>query len=297
MIFKILILAFLLVSHGFAKTKIVTTTPDLAYLARTIGQDMVEVQSLLEGSEDPHFADATPLFMQLSAKADLFLQVGLGLEEGWAPKVLSRSGNRKIQIEGEGLCTVGPAVDILDKPQGKVDRSMGDVHGEGNPHFHLSPKAYYQATKKVHECLVRVAPESSEIFNRGLKKLEAEIEKAQKEVPLILARKSNVKVAEFHKQFFYFFHEFHLPKLNPLEETPGVPPSAGRILARAKEAQAEKLNLMLATNYQNQNILKKFNEISGIPFKIVPAGLIDREEEEAYYQLMIKIAKAIVDAN
>lgn len=293
---KLLFIFTLLVpTLAIAKINIVTTTPDLAYMARIIGGDEVKVHTLLEGSEDPHFADATPLFIQQTSNADLFVQVGLGLEEGWVPKVLSRSGNRKVQIEGEGLCTVGPAVDVLERPTGKIDRSMGDVHGEGNPHFHLGPDAFLQAAKKLYSCLNTSAPQSKTAFDRGFEALVNEVKQAKIEVQKIFQDKKNLKVAEYHKQFSYFFHEFKLDAMEPLEETPGVPPSAGRILYRAKKAQSEELSLMVATSYHNSNTLKKFQEISGVNYKVLPQGLLDNQEKNSYLKLLVEIAKSITD--
>jgi len=280
---------------AFAQINIVTTTPDLAYMARIIGGSNVNVFSLLEGTEDPHFVDATPLFIQKAAEAKLFIQVGLGLEEGWTPRVLGRSGNRSIQQEGEGLCTVGSDVTVLEKPVGKVDRSMGDVHGEGNPHFHLGPEAFKQGAHKVYKCLLKIIPEKSDELTKGLEKINSEIVKAQKDTSQILKDIKNKVFAEYHKQFLYFFHEYGLKHAEPLEEIPGVPPSAGRLLSRAMLAKKENLYLLIATPYHSKKTLNKFRELSNVRFLILPSGIKEGTESESFsfYKLQTYLAKEL----
>ena len=142
----------------WAELKVVTTTPDLAWLVDSIGKKRVSAISLLNGSEDPHFVDAMPSWIAKASRADVFCLVGLELEVGWVPKVLERSANPKIQPGGKGYCEVGKFVKALEVPKGKIDRSMGDVHASGNPHYHLGPEQFKNAAKGVFEVLVTNDP-------------------------------------------------------------------------------------------------------------------------------------------
>ena len=126
---------------ALAKVKVVTTIPDLAWVAAEVGGDHVETKALLRGNENAHFVDAVPEFTRLTADADVVCIAGLDLEVGYMPAVLTRSGNAKIQPGGAGYCEAGKSVQVLEKLTTAVDRSMGDVHPAGNPHFYLSPKA------------------------------------------------------------------------------------------------------------------------------------------------------------
>src|SRR5690606_29641281 len=132
--------------------------PELAWLVKQVGDEYVEAVPLLEGTENPHYVDAVPKFIAEVAGADMVVLVGLDLEVGWLPKVLSRSGNAKVQPGGKGYVEAGSAVTVLDVPQGKVDRSMGDVHPSGNPHFWLSPGALAQAAAPVTNTLIALDP-------------------------------------------------------------------------------------------------------------------------------------------
>lgn len=292
-----LILLYFFINPAFAQIKIVATTPDLAYLAHTIGGSHVEVFSLLDGTEDPHFVDAVPLFIHKTSAADIFIQVGLGLEDGWVPKVIQKSGNRKIQAGSEGLCIAGEAVEVLDKTQGKtqLNRTMGDVHGEGNPHFHLSPKHYHQAALKVYQCLKSIFPKEEHYFKNNLLLLQSEIDKSIIAVNSILTNSKTKLFAEYHKQFLYFFHFYKLKVASAIEEIPGVPPSAGRIAQRAEKAKLEGLHLVIAADHQNEKILRKFKELSGVNYLRLPAGLRDQFLPNSYYDWQLNIAKKIAN--
>ena len=156
---KFITLLFIFLSlNAFSKLKVVATTPDLAYAIKKIGGKRVKVFSLLNGNEDPHFVDAMPSWISKVSKANIFCFVGLELEIGWAPKVLTRSGNSKVQSGGKGHCNVGNYIDALEVPKGKIDRSMGDVHAGGNPHYHLGPSQYKKAANGIFEILVNNDP-------------------------------------------------------------------------------------------------------------------------------------------
>jgi zinc/manganese transport system substrate-binding protein len=292
---KNILLIYLVSAPVWGKIKVVASTPDMAYLAHSIGGAQVEVFSLLDGSEDPHFVDAVPLFIQKTAAADVFIEVGLGLEEGWVPKVLQKSGNKKIQSGSSGFCSVGSSVDVLEKAQGKINRSMGDVHGEGNPHFHLSPRHYLQGADRVLKCLKVISPQNEVFFNANYLALKEEINRTSIEVKKILSKSTNKLFAEYHKHFLYFLESYQLQKSEPIEIIPGVPPSAGRLAERAQKARQESLSLVIAANYQNEKVLKKFKELSGVKFIKIAPGLSDQFSKNSYYEWQMNIAKKIAD--
>jgi zinc/manganese transport system substrate-binding protein len=120
---------------GAAPLKICTTVVELGSLARTVGGDRVEVTVLAKGNEDVHYLDAKPSFIKVLSEADLFIQVGMELEAGWAPYLLQNSRNARVQPGGGGYLDASTVIAPLEVPTGVVDRSMGDIHPEGNPHY------------------------------------------------------------------------------------------------------------------------------------------------------------------
>src|SRR5215207_6135861 len=123
-----------------AKLTVITTTEDLAAIAREIGGDRITVESIARGYQDPHFVEAKPSFILKLQKADLLIAVGRDLEIGWLPPLMQQSRNRKIQPGAEGYLDASTRARILDIPTGVVTRAMGDVHPQGNPHYWLDPE-------------------------------------------------------------------------------------------------------------------------------------------------------------
>lgn len=243
--------------------RVVTSLTDLAWAVKEIGGARVDVSPLLKGTENPHYVDTVPDFIRLVSEAEVVCVVGLELEIGWIPKVLARSGNAQVQPGGKGFCETGKAISVLEKPTGPVDRSMGDVHPAGNPHFWLSPLRLADATSVIAETLSNVDPEGASAYAAGAlrlkKKLVALAEAGRKKI----AQKKPGALMEYHREFAYLLDTYGLKSLGSVEEKPGVAPSAGRLAEAATGAKAAGVKLVLAGNYAPKQALERFKELSG----------------------------------
>src|ERR1043166_207125 len=121
------------------KLNVVTATTDLAALAQEVGGDRISVESIAKGYQDPHFVEPKPSFLLKLRQADLLIVVGLQLEIGWLPPLITQSGNSRIQVSAPGYLDASQFAEILEIPTGVVTRAMGDVHPLGNPHYWLDP--------------------------------------------------------------------------------------------------------------------------------------------------------------
>ncbi len=292
-----LVLVFSLVAKAQEKIHVVTTIPDLAEAAKVIGGSRVEVESLLAGTEDLHFLDALPNFIRTVANADVVCVVGLEVEVAWMPKVLSKSANAKVQPGGNGYCDTGRAISALEKPTGPVDRSMGDVHPSGNPHFNLSPKTLAQGARVISEALIRAKPEFSEEFRAGLKNFETQMNSLHLSIEKkLMAAKERSKfqpvAVEYHKEFSYFFEAYGLKSFGSIEEKPGVPPSAARLASVALGAKAAKVKLAISALYSPEKHLAKFAEMSGIPYQKLPTMV---QPKDSKFNSIDKVQNHIAD--
>src|SRR5207302_5294881 len=126
-------------SQAASKMYVMTATQDLAALAREVGGDLINVDSVAMGYQDPHFVEPKPSFLLKLQKADVLAVVGLQLEIGWLPPLITQSRNPRIQVGAPGYMDMSTVCQILEIPQGQVTRAMGDVHPLGNPHYWLDP--------------------------------------------------------------------------------------------------------------------------------------------------------------
>jgi len=289
---------------AFAKVKVVTTIPDLAWVAAEVGGDYVESKALLRGNENPHFVDAVPEFTRLTADADVVCMAGLDLEVGYMPAVLTRSGNAKIQPGGPGYCEAGKFVQVLEKPTAAVDRSMGDVHPAGNPHFFLSPKALADGAKEIAAALTRVDPAHTSDYKKGLTNFAAKMDALDKEVVKLLNPLKSAQdkaggkplLIEYHREFSYFLNEYGLTSFGSIEEKPGVPPSAGRLGEIAAASKAAGIRVALAADYYPKKTLERFSELSGIKVVVVPTMIQPSGSYKTYAELQKHIANSLVSA-
>ncbi len=158
------------------KLKVVTTTSDLRSVVEAVGGDRVEASSLGTGREDPHFIDAKPSCMVLARDADLWVRIGMELEIGYENLVIDGSRNTKIRIGSPGHLDASEGVIRLEVPTGKIDRSMGDVHPQGNPHYWLDPLNVRIAAKNVAARLTKLRPGDETYFNERLKTFVARLD-------------------------------------------------------------------------------------------------------------------------
>src|SRR5947209_9374538 len=144
------------------KIKIVTATSDLASLTQEVGGDHVQVESIAKGYQDPHFVEAKPSFLLKLRRADLLITVGLELEIGWLPPLVTQSGNPKIQPGSGGYLDASQFAEVMEIPQGQVTRAMGDVHPQGNPHYWTDPDNGRRIAKGIATKLATMQPADSQ---------------------------------------------------------------------------------------------------------------------------------------
>lgn len=271
-------------AFGAEKFRVVTTTTDLASIARSIGGDKVEVMSLATGKEDPHHIAAKPSYMMMVRKADLWIRTGMELEIGYEPLILDGARNSKIHIGAPGHLCASVSVLRLEVPTGKVDRSMGDIHPMGNPHYMLDPLNGRIVAKTMAKRLAKLMPEHAAYFTERLKTFRKELDERMfgKELcqkiggsklwALLLKNRldgalaktgmpslggwlgkmrplKNKKILTYHRNWSYFLHRFSLNSVMDVEAKPGIPPSPGRLTDVIKKVKAEKIQVLMMANY------------------------------------------------
>jgi len=140
------------------KLNVVTATTDMAALAQEVGGDRISVDAIAKGYQDPHFVEAKPSFLLKLRQADLLIVVGLQLEIGWLPPLVTQSGNPRVQVGAAGYLDASQFAEILEIPQGVVTRAMGDVHPLGNPHYWLDPDNGRRVAKGIAGKLAELDP-------------------------------------------------------------------------------------------------------------------------------------------
>lgn len=228
-----------------AKLNVVATLPDYGAIAEAIGADKVKVTSLVKGTEDPHFVDARPSFIRVLNQADVLLESGAELEIGWLPPLVNSARNAKILGDAPGHVALAKGLRMLDIPVGLVDRSMGDVHPAGNPHFHLDPANGRTMAETIARAFATLDPANKPTYDANLKKFHAAVDARLAEWSRALEPFRGTKVLTYHKSFDYLLDRFGLVLAGTIEPKPGIEPSPTHINALIPRAKAEGVKLVL----------------------------------------------------
>ena len=190
------------------KLNVVTTTEDLAAIAREVGGDSITVESIARGYQDPHFVEAKPSFILKLQKADLLIVVGRELEIGWLPPLTQQSRNGKIQPGADGYLDASLTAQILEIPSGNITRAMGDVHPFGNPHYWTDPENGKLIAKAIFDKLVLFRPNDRAAFERRLADFISRLDAAEKRWLAMVAPYKGTKVVTYHRSFPNFAQRF-----------------------------------------------------------------------------------------
>jgi len=245
------ILAFLLaivISADAATIKIVTTTTDMKSIAELIGGNKVSVQSIATGYQNPHFVDPKPSYIISLSNADLFVTVGLDLETGWSPQLLSSSRNSKIQKGSPGYIDASEGISLLQVPS-SVNRSEGDIHIYGNPHYWLDPMNGKIIARNITNGLERVDPSGKSFYEANLSAFVAKIDTKLKEWETKMAPFKGSKIIAYHNEWVYFEKRFGLVIVDFMEPKPGIPPSPSQLVKVIKEITADKIKVIISSPY------------------------------------------------
>src|SRR4051812_16852960 len=217
--------AFLVAVAGAqAKLNIVATTPDLGALAREVGGDKVDVFTMAKPTEDPHFVDAKPSFVVKLNKADALIEGGAELEIGWLSPLIEQARNTKLSPGQPGHISAAQGIKMLEVPT-TLDRSKGDVHAAGNPHYLTAPANAKLVAQTIARAFAALDPKSAELFRANADKFNQRIDAKLVEWKKTLKPFEGKRVVSYHNSWPYFGEQFGLRFDLFLEPKPGIPPS------------------------------------------------------------------------
>jgi len=269
-------------SAAAAKLNVVATLPDYGSIAEAVGGEKVQVTSLVRGTEDPHFVDARPSLVRALNKADVLLEGGAELEVGWLPTLVNGARNSKILGDAPGHVLLARGVRMLDVPTGPVDRSMGDVHPAGNPHFNLDPANGRGMAASIVAALSRLDPPNAGAYEQNGKKFTEQLERKLAEWTNALAPYRGTKVVTYHKSFDYLLERFGFELVGTIEPKPGIEPSPTHINALIPRMKAAGVKLILSEPNRPRKTPAQLADATGARVVVLP-GLVGGVPEATNY--------------
>jgi ABC-type Zn uptake system ZnuABC Zn-binding protein ZnuA len=276
--------------------KVVATTSDLASITQEIGGDRVTATSIARGYQDPHFVEPKPSFLMLLRNADLIEVVGLELEIGWLPPLLEQSRNPKIQVGGSGYLDVSNGVEILDRPTGAVNRSMGDVHPMGNPHYWLDPGNAIRVAIQVSNKLSQMRPADAQYFATRLQTFKVRMNDANKRWTAALAPYRGAKIVTYHNSWPNFVRRYGLDVVGYVEPKPGIPPSPSHTFELVNLMKAQGVKAILVEPYFDLKTPSSIAEKTGSKVVVMFPSVGADASVPDYFKLFDRNVAALVNA-
>lgn len=301
--------SFTLSARAEDRLQIVTTLPDLAEIARSVGGDRVEVSAIASGLQDPHFVDPKPSYVVKLRDADLLIVNGLDLEIGWIPPLVDGAHNPKINRGAPGYIDASKNIPVLEIPSGEVNRAQGDVHPFGNPHYLTDPLNWKIAAETIAEALKRTAPAEAVGFEARKKAFQKKIDIAMFGPALVeeigggkldrltrsgeldsFLQQNNVSdklggwmktmrpangsaIVFFHKSYSYFTVRFGIKVADYVEQKAGIQPGPGHLAELTQLIRREKIPLIGTHAFYDASIARLVAEKSGAKLLVLPLGV------------------------
>jgi zinc/manganese transport system substrate-binding protein len=245
-----------------SKLRVVASIPDLGSLAEAVGGDLVQVDVLTRGTQNFHEAEVRPSMMLKLRRADILIENGLELDT-WTDVAVVGANNPNVVRGAPGRIDISRAIPVLEVPGVRVDRSMGDVHPLGNPHYSLDPGLAPIITQNILDGFARLDPEHRAAFERNrqtfLTRLDQEMDRWTK----IMEPVKGSKVIVFHPLYVYFLTRFGLVQAGALEDRPGIPPSPAHLVRIIRQMKDERIKVILVEPWNNVSLAKQVAEEAG----------------------------------
>lgn len=313
------------------KIKILTTTTDLAAIASFIGGEYVMVYSLATGNEDPHKIIPKPSYILMAHHADIWIRLGMAMEIGYERSILEGARNPRIAPGGKGYLDASEDVVKLDIPQGRIDRSMGDLHPEGNPHYLLDPLNGRIVAKKIAQHVGLLMPQQESYFKERaqqfIMKLDAEMfgeeltskvggarlwtmcldgsleSYLQNHPDLNLGgwlgrmwKFRGQKIVSYHRNWIYFFNRFGFVGIAEIEPKPGIPPTPAHLKKLLDLIRQEEVKIIMQTPYEPLEAARRIQKQIPVHIIIASPYPIGEEGINSYFDVFENLTKKLESA-
>jgi len=290
----LLVLGF--TSSASADVHVVATVPSLGALVHEVGGDLVHVDTLAAPNQDPHFVDARPNFVLDLHRADLLVHVGLGLESGWLPGLLTNARNGAIQTGRPGnLDASTVAGPLLGQPQGAVDRSMGDVHPGGNPHFLYDPEYASRVAHGIADRLSRIDGAHAAAYQANYQSFARRLQQKVTEWRALMSRFHGQKFVAFHASTIYLAHFLGLEEAGFVEPQPGISPNPRHLAQIILSMRRSGVHLVLGEPWYAAETIRVVAQRADASLVRLP-GDVGANGVHSYIDLIDHIVRSVAQA-
>ncbi len=271
-----------------AKITAVTSSTDLAAIVREIGGPNVEVSSIAKGKSNLHFVEMLPSYMLKVSKADIYFKIGLAMDQ-WADGIIDGSRNGKLLVVD---CSAG--IEVLEKPSGKVDGSMGDIHPDGNPHYWLDPRNGRVIGQTVLVGLSRIDPGNRDAYQVNLDLFVKRLDSAWQVWSGRAEPLKGTPVISYHSSWAYFAKAFGIRVAGFIEPKPGIEPTASHTAELIDIVRKDRVKVIFREPYFSDRAPNAIAKATGASVFTVPSSVGGTDGARDYFSLFDELIGALV---
>lgn len=259
-----------------AALDVVTTTPELAAIAREVGGNLVNVQSLAKPDQNYHQIEARPTDVVKIARADVFVKLGMDLDM-WADALLGSARNTRVSSGGAGYVDASRLIRKKSVPRASISGASGDVHPAGNPHYWFDPENGKVIAYEILLALRGVDSRNARTYDANYARFSAAVDEHMTKYRRELAPFKNKPVVAYHEEWVYFLDRFGLAGFGYLEPKPGLPPSGSHIsslISRMRTAGVKAIIVpsIYSTRYPNIVAQSVGGRVAVVPYSVGARG-------------------------
>lgn len=287
-----IILLLLLPLSLFAQLKVAVTYPYIGAITKEIAGDKVQITVLAQGNWDPHFIVARPSLIAKLRNSDALIINGAQLEIGWVPALINRAANAKVMPNAPSFLDLSTAVKTIQVPQ-SVDRSQGDLHPFGNPHFHLDPFNIILLAQKTASFLARLDPKNAEIYKKNYYSFARSWKQKIAHWDEKMKKNEGLEVIQFHDVFAYFNTRYKITTIGTIEPLPGIPASSRHTIKLIKLIKDKKPYAIMHDVYHPNKTAKYMQDKTGLKIIMMPHDIDSLDSIKSLEELFDYLTSAL----
>ena len=277
------------------RIRVVTTIPDLKALTEEVGGKLVDVESLARGTQNAHELEIRPSLMLKLRRADLLIENGLELDS-WADVAVQGANNPNIVRGAPGRVDVSHGIQVLEVPSTRVDRSMGDVHPLGNPHYSLDPGMAPIITQNIVDGLGRFSPDHRAEFEKNRQAFLTRLDEAMARWTRAMEPLKGARVVVYHPQWIYMLHRFGLNQAATLEDRPGIPASPAHLTRVIRQMKEEQIKVIIVEPWNDLKLATRVADEAGAKAVVLASMVGGVKGADSYIAAIDHNVNALVTA-
>lgn len=291
-----LIVAPPLAGSAGAQLRVVTSTTDLHDIAHEVGGNRITARSISQGYQDPHFVEAKPSFVLQLRNADVWAFVGLDLEIGWMSLLLDGARNPKIRPGARGYVDVSRAIPVIDVPKGPVDRSQGDVHPRGNPHYWLDPDNAKRIAALFQRKFTELDPAGASVYAANARAFNNRLDAAERGWATQRARLRGKPIVAWHTSWKYFADYTGVNIVGFMEPKPGVPPSPAHLAGLVNTMKRTGAKVIIMEPFYDRKMANFVASRTGATVLVLPPSVGAVRGVDDYIEVMQHNIRRLAEA-